>query len=215
MVSGSVFADRFISERLTDYIFLGSTSARSDKMFRVAKLCFVLRECIQELEGYDRGLDIPSTPPLTSSTRTKSSQVQANNTAIPHPYFKQFKALNGKNVRLRYLDRLAPDNPEKAVFRAVAETEEQGNEPTSEVVVKFTPNYSEIAHKLLESKALAPRLWFCQQVEEDDMFFVVMDLVKGGSPANSTSLSSDADSGLEISQKLSRNFILEGLSLGI
>jgi serine/threonine protein kinase len=53
-------------------------------------------------------------------------------------------------------------------------TESSGDE--SIVVVKFTPSYSKEAHSMLAALKLAPRLWFCERVQDaGGLYVVVMD----------------------------------------
>ena len=88
------------------------------------------------------------------------------------PRFRQFDLTN-KTVTLEYIERLATDDPGKAVFKAFAK------EMNLTVTVKFTAKYNQDAYRRLAEAGLAPKLWFCERVADvGGLYVVVMDYVE-------------------------------------
>jgi hypothetical protein len=56
IISSAVFADRFISQHLTDYIYLSGKPHLGNRLYEIAKVLTILRECIIELEHFYVGL---------------------------------------------------------------------------------------------------------------------------------------------------------------
>lgn len=76
---------------------------------------------------------------------------------------------------MKYIDRLAKEDTEKAVFKANMEDQSGTLTP---VVVKFTPKYCRDAHALCADAGLAPKIWFCQRLDDvGGLYIVVMDYV--------------------------------------
>ena len=179
IISGAVFADRFISQHLTEYIFLGGTPQLNERIYEITKVLKALKLCLGELDEFYANL-APTTLPLSrlgkpyqKSQRLPPTPSRTSPSLFPH--FRSFKLNGGDDVRLEYVERLVPQHSEKAVFKAVAEYYDQ----KSSVVVKFTPTYCVRAHEIAHSKNSAPQLWFCEKVESVGMFVVVMDFVEG------------------------------------
>ena len=93
------------------------------------------------------------------------------------PHFQEFTA-DGKAYKLKYVKRMAAEDPEKAVFEASMEDRNQPGE-SSVVVVKFAHSYCKAAHSLLAGMSLAPHVRYCEKVESVGMYVVIMDLVIG------------------------------------
>jgi hypothetical protein len=88
------------------------------------------------------------------------------------PQFQSYNdRLTGESYQLVYCERLVPEYPEKAVFRAIS----VGPQDTMEVVVKFTHRYGMAGHAKLAEMSLAPALRYCQRVPAVGMIVVVMD----------------------------------------
>ena len=182
IISGAVFADRFISQHLTEYIFLGGTNLNS-RLYEIARVLKTLKLCLNELKTFYR--DLPPAP-----TVTRPSSVSRNQATSPRPlpgtpsrktqgpssfpHFSHFTA-NGKDFELKYVTRLVPHRSEKAVFKATVQHDGQSHA----VVVKFTPTYCARAHEVAHKMGSAPKLWFCDEVECVGMFVVVMEFVEG------------------------------------
>ena len=63
-------------------------------------------------------------------------------------------AIKGEVVRFRYVSKLAPCNPEKAIFKAKRERDNR------DIVVKFTFQYNAEAHRVLAKEGFAPELFY-------------------------------------------------------
>lgn len=214
MVSGAVFTDRFISERLTDYIYMGPRAGRPGKLspddaaiLEMAKLFQALNRCINTLTTYYNELQPAKTATASASgqnyggpwtAQRRSARLGGNTprsgritplvslSPASFPFWNKFSA-GGSSFTLAYSARLASSFPEKAVFKALMEKDGDGGEPAKEVVVKFTHSYGEAGHALLaaHSPPLAPALHFCEIVPEvGDLHVVVMDFVQPRSSIN-------------------------------
>ena len=88
------------------------------------------------------------------------------------PHFRCFNIAN-RAITLDYIDRLAIDDPGKAVYKAFAK------EMNLTVTVKFAAKYNQDAHRRLAEAGLAPKLWFCERVADvGGLYVVVMDYVE-------------------------------------
>jgi serine/threonine protein kinase len=191
IVSGAVFTDHFISQHLTEYIFLGGTPQFNERIYEIAKVLKALKLCLGELEEFYANL-APTT--LLLSRRPRQPQksqplpaISSRTTPSLFPHFRSFSPSGGDDVRLEYMERLVPQHSEKAVFKAIAEYSDQ----KISVVVKFTPTYCARAHEIAYSKNSAPKLWFCEKVASVGMFVVVMDFIEGQCVDDETILSED------------------------
>jgi len=126
-ISGAIFTDRFVSQRLTDYVYLGAVGMAdfSSRLYEIAKLLqVVLKACIAELrEFYSTLLPTTSRPASLAPRRTGNRAAKANSQeeVMPSPHFAQFTSVDGKSVTLRYDGRLLPTCTNKAVFKAFAQ----------------------------------------------------------------------------------------------
>ncbi|EED84629.1 predicted protein [Postia placenta Mad-698-R] len=168
-VSGAVFADGFVSQRLTEYIYLGPTAAISGSpldtaVLKVAHLFRVLKGCLADLDVHYTGLRL---------ARPERAAAQSTPPVIISPHFDSFQ-FEGQTVLLQYKEHMVR-RAERAIFRAIAQ---RGTEE-DEVIVKFTYIYGKRGHQLLAAKGLAPQLWFCEQVPDvGGLWVVVMDYVE-------------------------------------
>ncbi|KAI0084609.1 hypothetical protein BDY19DRAFT_1060168 [Irpex rosettiformis] len=174
-VSGAVFADRIICEHLVDFMslspdFSSSTRGRLDAGIRkAAQLMSALEECITELDEYYQNLFLAR----NEDNQLSYSQDQHHPWA---PHFRQFTTGDRGCVTLDYVDRLSKENTEQALFKAIARDKAGWH---SNVVVKFTPTYNREAHMRLADADLAPKLLFCERVDDvGGWYVVVMDYVE-------------------------------------
>ena len=187
-VSEAIFAERFISQRLTDYLYVGplqtlhGRSPADDSVRRVARVLRALRKGTDELIDYYSNLQftMPTTlMPHSSSLRDPSlipaPSVPISSRVVP-PSFRKFTTA-GVRYAVEYSRRLAPSFPAKAVFKAkIIRTTDKA---MHDVVIKFTHMYCEDAHRKLAEVKRAPRMWFCDRVESVGMYVVVMDYEGG------------------------------------
>ena len=188
-VSGAVFADNFVSQRLTDYVYLGphptyeEESALSHRIRRVAQILRALKNATEELKDYYRLLEFrtPQKSKLRSSrcgdSHTSSVPLHPISLKVVPPYFQGY-AVDGKEYKIHYEGRLAREVSSKAVFKGTIECE--GDWKTGrDVVIKFTYAYCKAAHERLAADSRAPDLLFCCRMENIGMYVVVMDYVDG------------------------------------
>ncbi|KAF9062937.1 hypothetical protein BDP27DRAFT_1335927 [Rhodocollybia butyracea] len=158
-VSGAVFADSFMSERLIAYEFIGprpNVAGRSrlgEGIMRAAQIFRTLRLCLEDLRLFYAALS----PSPSSSTLTLITQ--------------------RLEYSVEYIDRIVPNHPDKALFRAHITA--KGNAHSETAVVKFTHRYCTHAHHLLASlePPKAPKLFFSDVVPEIGLHVVVMAYV--------------------------------------
>ena len=193
-VSGAVFTERFVSQRLTDYIYLGPLPlprgggelALSHRIRRVAQIFRALKICTSELEDYYKSLELPPAP-ASRSQRSQSRGVSRSPAPIPSqsvlrkvppPHFQAY-TVDNRTYKIEYTERLDRYFPSKTVFKGTIECEGDEGKAKCDVVIKFTDRYGKEAHKLLAGMSLAPKLWYCEYEKSVEMYVVVMDYVRG------------------------------------
>ena len=193
IVSGAVFADKIITQALTDYISViprpnrNNRSPFDDAGYRIAHLFHALKECINDLDAYYSQLVQTMTPPLVPQAdgvfgRRPPARVSAGasrtlaSTSFIGPHFTAYNDSEGEKVVLTYRARLQPYHTMRAVF--VAEAKSRSG--TEKVVVKFAYTYNREAHELLAKgePSQAPRLRYCEFEPSVGMWVVVMDYVE-------------------------------------
>lgn len=131
-VTGAIFGDILMTQRLADYIYLGpylslgGGSGLDEGIRRVARILRALEISTKSLK--DCYLEL--------SPETK--QPGLLDALIP-PHFQDF-TIGRKVYQLGYTKRMAPDHPDKAVFVASMKPQGQAAEPDL-VVVKFAYSY--------------------------------------------------------------------------
>lgn len=164
---GAVFPSQPIVQRLTDFIWLGTSPVLSDaRCIRVAAVLRALKESLNALDDYYIALECH---PLTKLS----------------PRFFPFPSsynVDGRTVDFRYLKPL--DSSDSACVTYLAQTI-QDEQP---IVVKFAQTYGKEAHRLLAEKNMAPKLHYCGRVGEDagydNLKLVVMEVVQGKTAAD-------------------------------
>ena len=191
-VSGAVFTERFVSQRLTDYIYLGplpsggKEPALSHRIHRVAQIFRALKKSTTELENYYKSLEFQSPPaPKSQSSQSHGTPRSSTQPTPLHPIRKvvpphfQGYTKDGRIHKIEYTARLASDFPSKAVFKGTIEYEKGEDKVKEDVVIKFTDTYGEEGHKLLAEDSFAPKLLFCNHERSVGMYVVVMEYVSG------------------------------------
>jgi len=141
----------------------------------------LLRDLYKNLQAPSRSR--PQTIPLWPTPTADPPEPELK--SIPElDYFAKVNRANGKPLL-----RIDEENERHAMYLArmqiKSSTECEEPESTQEVFVKFTPDYNEVAHRLLadHDPPLAPALHFCARVI-GDMYMVIMEYIpesKGGS----------------------------------
>ncbi|KAL4245199.1 hypothetical protein ABKN59_009927 [Abortiporus biennis] len=172
-ISGVVYADRVISQRLTDYIHLGESGYQTRQVRIVARIIKALKQGLDELDTYYEKLSPAMNTPAPSikqkvskatkvsplPSRSRPAAIPASIRSVSFPHFRYFQLPTGKNGTLRYNGLI-------------------GN-PTL-CIVKFTNSYSKDAHNCLAEASLASKVWHCSREQSCGNFWViVMDYIKG------------------------------------
>jgi hypothetical protein len=188
-ISGAIFAERLVSQRLTDYIYLGplpalsGTSALDHSIRRVAQVFRALNQATKELEDYYSKLEFDQSqishgpqkshgPPSHGSSHPPPTP---SHPITPHPVPPSFQGftVDERTYKVDYRSRLGPASPSRAVFKGTITC--SSDQVKHIVAIKFTATYCVAAHKKLAEIDRAPRLWFCDLVESVGMYVVVMD----------------------------------------
>ncbi|KAG9224430.1 hypothetical protein CCMSSC00406_0009472 [Pleurotus cornucopiae] len=169
-VSGAIYVNGVISQRLTDMICVvadssssipidGFVSEREKHIYTIAHLFRTLRWCLDQLsEEYEK---------LTST--------RSNHAVVPAPHFTAFRALDSHNLTLTYQERFFDSRSNRAVFLAQAKSDDG---VSLLCVVKFTSRYCEEAHQLAQAMGVAPKLLYCTFEPSVGKFCVVMEYIE-------------------------------------
>ena len=182
-VSGAIFEERFVSQRLTDYIYLGplptfgGRPALDHSIRRVAQVLCALDKATKELVDYYSKLDFKPMFVSTSTPKSHGSRpllvplFPIGSHVVP-PSFQEFTTVGGEAYKVNYRCRLNPNTSSGVVFTG---TITRGSDQAKHgVIIKFTATYCGDAHRKLAEMGRAPHLWFCDSVESVGMFVVVM-----------------------------------------
>ena len=189
-VSGAIFAEKIVSQRFTDYIYLGPLPTSQERfpldhsIRRVAQVLRALTKATNQLSAYYSTLKFTSTstPKQRGSMyRGSSHRGSSHPVLVPSfpilpdlvpPSFRDFEVYD-KRYTVVYKRRLDPSFPDKAVFLGTISNGDK-DQGSHDVVIKFTPAYCKDAHEMLARIQRAPTLWFCERVETVGMYVVVM-----------------------------------------
>ncbi|KAL4251756.1 Protein kinase domain-containing protein, partial [Pleurotus pulmonarius] len=169
-VSGAIYVEGVITERLTDIISLvpvlssqeplGHPSARDQLAYRIAHLFICLQECLDQLaDEYNNMSSLRATDDFA---------------LVPCPHFSSFRA-DDLDYKLIYRHRLFASRSERTVFFAEAQSPGQ---PPKDCVVKFASRYCAEAHNVVYTAGAAPRLLYCAFEPTVGKFCVVTEFVE-------------------------------------
>ncbi|KAE9402421.1 hypothetical protein BT96DRAFT_991223 [Gymnopus androsaceus JB14] len=220
-VAGAVFADCLYTQKLTDYICMGSMLGRQGgersvlnvAVREVVKMFCALKICSGDLSKFYSNLELPHSVKCTSSKLifcincteqafplalpavSTSRTVHPSSLPQMFPFWKAF-VWDGHHCTLLSTSQLASQYSTKMVFHAdMSWSDNTGKSLTCLVVVKFMLSYCEEAHTLLtkHEPPLAPELYHCQKVTDvGDLYVVVMDYVAEEDGIDNTPISSAA-----------------------
>jgi serine/threonine protein kinase len=167
-ILGAVFTDKWIVQRLTDFIWVGLDATLNEPHYnRVARIMYSLRRNVEKLGEYYVGLEIIPTGP---------------NDLHPH-YFPSIHAYRDEDDRVIEFKYIQPLEIESTCVTFLARTTTDTPKP---VVVKFVHRYGVEAHRLLAKENLAPQLFYHGKVgvlEGDPSYghlqMVVMEYIDG------------------------------------
>ncbi|KAG2052546.1 hypothetical protein BDR06DRAFT_515094 [Suillus hirtellus] len=180
-VLGAVFTDKYIVQRLTDFIWIPARSALDDDQFlRIGRVLYALRKSVAQLrDWYDNVLECGE-PPYDASRPTVHSRFYPTpNTYLRDEIPVQFKyewPLERDASCATYLAKTQEDNP-------------------IDVVVKFATRYGEDVHKVMAEAGFAPKLLYYGKIDVvqgmpsyGGLRMVVMEYVDGTTACSSLRL---------------------------
>ncbi|KAJ8694013.1 hypothetical protein PTI98_008946 [Pleurotus ostreatus] len=178
-VSGAIYVDGVITERLTGFISLvpllssqaplGHASAHDKLTYQIAHFFQCLRECSDQLAAEYLKMD-----PM---------DIVDERILLPAHHFSSFFNAHHE-YKLTYLQRLSPSRSERTVFLAKAE---RAGQPTIDCIVKFASAYCADVHNIVHEAGAAPRLLYCEFVPSVGKFCVVTEFVHEQEGARLTS----------------------------
>ncbi|KAK0490452.1 hypothetical protein IW261DRAFT_13641 [Armillaria novae-zelandiae] len=186
VVMGAVFTTQPIVQRLTDFVWLGTSPIINDvQCIRVSGILRALKAGIRSLDNYYR--DLEHLPLLSNAHHPRF---------FPFPTFYN---VDQSQVHFKYLEPLKPLDPDCITFLAETILDK------TKVVVKFAQTYGVEAHGLLAQHNLAPPLLHFKHLNEDGAGYgalkmVVMGYVEGMTASkvfNGAALSPNVVVGLE------------------
>ena len=167
-ILGAVFTDKWIVQRLTDFIWVGlDASINEPHCDRVARILYSLRRSVNKLYDYYAGLNV-----ITTDTEDIDPRF--------FPSICAYRDEDGGIVDFKYIKPLEFDST-CVTFHAKTTSANP-----KDVVVKFVHRYGEEAHRLLARESLAPQLFYHGKIgvlEGDPSYghlrMVVMDYIDG------------------------------------
>ncbi|KAG5651228.1 hypothetical protein H0H81_009377 [Sphagnurus paluster] len=155
---GAIFADIFVAEQFTDFIYLGGTSK---KILTLSRIFAAVARGIEILKGYYHSLELR---PLGQLNLAR---------LFPCPTYFPGKHPTSSTLvfsgRFDYNGREA-GNYRRSIFEATY------NNAT--MLVKFCESYHGEAHHTLADAELAPNLFFCEKLR-GGVTMIIMELVDG------------------------------------
>ncbi|EKM75087.1 hypothetical protein AGABI1DRAFT_132540 [Agaricus bisporus var. burnettii JB137-S8] len=153
---GAIFADIFVAEQFTDFIYLGGTQK---KILDLSRLFAAVSDGINTLKKYYSELRPRDQPNLAR--------------LFPRPTYLSDKCLPPPALvfsgRFNCQERKA-GNYRRSIFEASYDGKR--------VLVKFCESYNGEAHRALAAAGYAPTLFFCEKLR-GGMMMIVMELVDG------------------------------------
>jgi serine/threonine protein kinase len=173
-ILGAVFTDKWIVQRLTDFIWVGLDATLNEPHCnRVAHIMHSLRRNVEKLRGYYVGLKVIATDPEDLHPRFFPS-IRAYRDEDRIVEFKYTKPLELDSTCVTFLAKTTSGIPK-------------------DIVVKFVQRYGEAAHRLLTRENLALQLFYYGKLgvlEGDPSYghlrMVVMEYIDGETIAKVT-----------------------------
>lgn len=166
-VLGAVFTDKWIVQRLTDFIWVGLDATLNEPHYkRATRVMHSLRTDVGKLREYYIGLKVTADVPNEL-----------------HPsYFPSIHAYTDEKDKIIEFKYIQPLEIESTCVTFLA----RNTNTRKSVVVKFVQRYGEEAHRLLAKENLAPQLFYYGRVgvlEGDPSYghlrMVVMEYIDG------------------------------------
>ncbi|KAF8269755.1 hypothetical protein EI94DRAFT_1573118 [Lactarius quietus] len=165
-VAGGIYVTGAVVQPLTTgFIWVGPMTCSDVRRRHVERLFTALRKTLGEFSDYYKG--------LSGLVRGAPKDVQRQVSGFPP--ITHYDTDGGADT-FTYLERLAPWNEDKLVFKARRDKDDVL------LVVKFTSIYNDKAHKLLAKSGYAPKLYHFSQLDSCGLYLVVMQHVEGKHP---------------------------------
>ncbi|KAF8323655.1 kinase-like domain-containing protein, partial [Amanita rubescens] len=167
-ILGGIFTDKWIVQRLTDFIWVGLDATLKEPHYnRVAHILYSLRRNVEKLRDYYIGLKVSVSDTEDLHPRFFPSICTYRDAEDRIIDFKYIKPLEFDSTCVTFLARTTSSTPK-------------------DVVVKFVHRYGEEAHRLLAGESLAPQLFYHGKIgvlEGDPSYghlrMVVMEYIDG------------------------------------
>lgn len=180
---GCVFTSNVIAQRLTDYLWIGNSRVIDDAIpLRLGRIFYSLRLAVDELRQYY--FDLPSTTVKDSRFYPSITSYTSGTKTVN---FRYLRPLESDKACVTFLAvEISPSTGEDDRGHENVEVDEEDYDDNGrKFVVKFVERYGEAAHKLLESKNLAPELLYYGLISNDPKLcygnrsMVVMEFIEG------------------------------------
>ncbi|PCH35628.1 hypothetical protein WOLCODRAFT_139986 [Wolfiporia cocos MD-104 SS10] len=196
-VLGAVWTDHAVVQRLTDFLWLGTSPLIDDsRCLNIARVLSSLGKAVVTLRHFYASLDTSAPPPGTlprclspciNSYYTGRSESDRDHPTLPAAgpvtLYPRRPAESDEEVEFDYIRPLGSYRA-CTTFLAVRKSDER------RVVVKFVARYGTDAHRLLEKEGLAPELVYAGHILSrgtdgklrkmyNNLFMVVMAYVEG------------------------------------
>ncbi|KAG1834019.1 hypothetical protein DFJ58DRAFT_735930 [Suillus subalutaceus] len=180
-VLGAVFTEKYIVQRLTDFIWIPDRSALDDGQFlRIGRVLYALRESVVRLTDWYKNVLQCIERPYNASYPTVHPRFYPTPDTYLHDkipvQFKYERSLERDASCVTYLAKTKEDNP-------------------INVVVKFVTRYGEDVHKAMAEAGFAPKLLYYGKIDVVEgmpsyggLRMVVMEYVDGPTAYSSPQL---------------------------
>jgi hypothetical protein len=167
-ILGGIFTDKWIVQRLTDFIWVGLDATLKEPHYnRVAHILYSLRRNVEKLRDYYVGL-----------------KVIASDAEALHPrFFPSICTYRDEEDRIIDFEYIKPLEFDSTCVTFLAR---RTSRAPKDIVVKFVHRYGEEAHRLLAGQSLAPQLFYHGKIgvlEGDPSYghlrMVVMEYIDG------------------------------------
>lgn len=150
-VLGAVFTEKYIVQRLTDFIWIPDHSALDDDQFlRIGRVLYALRESVVRLTDWYKNVLECNERPYNASHPTVHPRFYPTPDTYLHDKmlvrFKYERSLERDASCVTYLAKTKEDNP-------------------INVVVKFVTRYGEDVHKAMAEAGFAPKLLYYGKID--------------------------------------------------
>lgn len=185
-IFGAVLVDEFIVQALTETLGLANFPDPIARAQYIATIMVALRTCLQELKPFYRHHVIPAPTPQPNRC---------------WPWFQKFGDFSLTYTSLDLLRMRVGGAMYNALARRTGEGTGDGTASIS-VKVKYTPQYCEVAHRLLATAGFAPELLHYERLENDWVVVVMKEIAGPNLESAGIKLPSRAQSDIQAALRL-------------